>query len=118
MNPKSVVWGLVAAVMSLFAQSARATPYDTEFLKIVDIGCSQDVNNCWLTLSKPVAVDKNCTYAQGTTDQLRWDDLDQPKGQRTFAALYAAFLAGRSVSLLVAGCSGSGYVTFGYYHIR
>jgi hypothetical protein len=118
MNPKQVTWGIIAGMACLFAQPARATPHDTKFLRIIDIGCHQVNDHCYVTLSEPVAVDIDCTYSKTTTSQLRWDDPDQPKGQRTFAALYAAFLAGRSVSLQVAGCSGSGYATFGYYHIQ
>lgn len=118
MSARPILWATAVAMMCLFAQSARAEE-DLGFRTIWDIGCGAADGQCWASLSGDgFGTKEKCREGKPLSNEVRWDNGDQPNGQRMFAALYAAFLAGRSVQIVTNGCSNNGAPTVWWYHIR
>lgn len=119
MNARRIFLGGVVAAMCLLGQRARAGE-ETGYQTIVDIGCHSYNGVCYVTLSggSTFGANEPCRAGLGATNQARWDNADQPSGQRTFAALYGAFLAGRKVMLYIAGCAAGTFPGFAYYHVQ
>lgn len=109
---KIPVVGLLAAVC-LLAAPARAADETLGLRTIQSIGCHSVDGTCFVVLSGAY-FGASCGPLY---NQVRWDDADQPNGKRTFAALYGAFLAGRSVDVTVNGCTKQGFPKIVYFYV-
>lgn len=100
---------------SLFSTSALAGE-SIGARKIVGIGCHNTNAVCYVTMDGAAfGASLGCTV--GATNDFRFDNGDTAIGRRTYAALMAAFMAGKSVTLYLDGCTGQGYPNLIYYNV-
>lgn len=116
-NIKNSCNSLLCALIAIMVWSPFASADEgVNDRKIVGIGCHQVNGTCFVTLDGPAfGANEGCLNA--STNQFRWDDADQPNGKRTFAALYGAYLSGKSVSVYISGCSAQSSPSLNYYII-
>lgn len=84
--------------------------------KIVGLGCHNTNGVCFVTLDGG-AFGATLGCSVGATNDFRFDNGDTANGKRTYAALVAASIAGKSVSVYVDGCTSQGYPNLIYYYV-
>jgi len=108
------LWAL-AAGMCLGSLNAYAGE-DLSARKIVDIGCHAGDGTCFVDLDgAPFGASLNCPVGAG--NQFRFDNSDTSVGKRTFAALMAAYLSGKHLSVHLGGCSSQGWPTIQWFYV-
>lgn len=112
---RAIVFSTLAACMCLGSLNAYAGE-NLSARKILDIGCHNNAATCFVDLDGPVfGSSLNCPVS--STSQFRFDNSDTSIGKRTFAALMAAYLSGKRVSVYLEGCSAQGWPTVAYFYV-
>jgi hypothetical protein len=109
-----LLWALVAGtcVSSLNASAAE----DIFGRKINSIGCHNTNGTCFVDLDGAAfGASLNCPL--GATNQFRFDNGDTTDGKRTFAALMAAYISGKHISVHLDGCSAQGWPTIQWFNV-
>lgn len=85
--------------------------------KIIDIGCHYVDDTCFVALSGPTfGAEEKCNVIN--TNEFRFSS-STVNGKRTYASLLSAFLAKKTVDIVVRGCDiKTGAVTLAWFHIR
>ncbi|HSI48017.1 MAG TPA: hypothetical protein VLA61_07090 [Ideonella sp.] len=105
--------GCAAAFLSA---SAYAGVDGANGRKIVDIGCHNVDGTCFVTLSGAAfGASMGCG---GATNEFRFDNGDTAIGRRSYASLLAAYLAGKTISVYLDGCTGQNMPALRYFHIN
>ncbi len=85
------------------------------YRKITSIGCHHIDGTCYVSLSgEPFGNTLSCPYKN--INQFRFD-ASTVIGKRTYASLYAAYLAKKFVDVYLDGCSSDGRPSIAWYTI-
>ncbi|CAM9339415.1 hypothetical protein J0904_00260 [Acinetobacter bereziniae] len=83
--------------------------------KILSIGCHHVDGICYVTVSgENFGSSLGCSYT--STNQFRFDGSTQI-GKRTYASLYGAFLAKKTIQANLTGCSSDGRPSIAWFMI-
>lgn len=112
---KAILLWLIAAGACLSSLNAYAGE-DTGGRRILDVGCHNVNGTCFVDLDGAAfGASLNCPV--GATNQFRFDNSDTAVGKRTFAALMAAYLSGKHISVHLDGCSSQGWPTIAWFYV-
>lgn len=100
----------------LISASAQTLSEDTGWRKIVAIGCHNTDGTCFVSLDG-AAFGATLGCRNSLTNEFRFDNGDTAIGKRTFAALLAAQMSGKSVAVHLAGCTSQGAPAIQYFQI-
>lgn len=105
--------------LAAFACSSSLNAYAGEDLsarRIVDMGCHNTDGTCFVDLDGAAfGASLNCPV--GSVNQFRLDNTDTAVGKRTFAALMAAYVSGKHLSVHLEGCSSQGWPTILWFYV-
>ncbi len=107
---------LLMYICLLFIANSAFADEGVTSRQIVDIGCHITDGTCYVTLSgSSFGQSQTCTKP---SNEFRFDG-STTHGKRAYATLYAAFLAKKSVDIVIQGCyPGTGYLNLHYYHVH
>jgi len=106
---------LALAAAGFAADSAAATE-GVSTRKILDVGCHNTDGVCFVTLDG-ASFGSSLGCAVSVTNEFRFDNGDTSIGRRSYASILAAFLSGRSVSIVLNGCTNQGFPALHYFHV-
>jgi hypothetical protein len=108
----------LAVAVAMTSMNAHAAEEDTGWRKIVDIGChsTDGDGTCFVTLDGS-AFGASLGCQVGPTTQFRFDNANTDTGKRTFAALLAAYVSGKSVGIHLNACTWQGFPAIQWFHI-
>ena len=110
------ILAVLAVSISMIGSNAHAADEDTGFRKIINIGCSNVNDTCFVVLDGPLfGASLGCP--SGSTNEFRFNNGDTTYGKRTYASLLAAYLAGKRVSAYLSGCTAEGAPALKWFHI-
>jgi len=112
---RNILLAVFCAGTSLVGNNALAGESLTA-RKIVGLGCHNTNGVCFVTLDGS-AFGATLACAVGATNDFRFDNADTANGKRTYAALVAASVAGKSVSVYLDGCTSQGFPNLIYYYV-
>jgi len=111
---KIMLW--VLAVLTYSSCLSAYAGEDLSARKIMDIGCHNSDGTCFVDLDGAAfGASLNCPVGAG--NQFRFDNSDTAVGKRTFAALMAAYLSGKHLSVHLGGCSSQGWPTIQWFYV-
>ncbi len=112
-----VYWALnLAVAAAATAPLAAHAAEDLGARTVTNLGCHHGNGTCYVGLSgAPFGSSLGCTINPST--QFRFDDGDTAIGRRSYASFLAAYLAGKSVTAVVSGCTSQGYPALSFFVI-
>jgi len=108
---------MFAFSMGIFMSSYANAGESVSGRQITSIGCHEVNGICYVSIDG-AAFGANEGCANVPTNQFRWDDADQPNGKRTFAALYAAYIASKKVDVYIEGCTTQSFPAVKYFNVH
>jgi len=112
---RNILFAVFCLGMTFFSASASAGE-SVQARKIVGLGCHNFNGICFVTLDgSAFASTLGCSV--GTINEFRFDNGDTAIGKRTYAALLAASIAGKAVTVYLDGCTSQGYPNLSYYYV-
>jgi hypothetical protein len=108
---KQLVALTMATLVSLPALAGEGTGPRT----IGDMGCDNVDSICYIDKSgAPAGASVGCS-----SNYIQWDSINDPNGKNTYAALLAAFVSGKRVSVYINSCLAArpSFPTIWYFNV-
>lgn len=82
--------------------------------KILALGCHNSNDTCYVSLDGPAfSSEPGCISG----NEFRFDNAGESYGKRAYASFFAAYLAGKRITVYLSGCSSQNLPKLAYYSV-